>query len=441
MSLHDEFERAGEARTRGSAERLTGADVRTLLDARVRRGRRRRDAGIGTVAAVAVGAIALGVANVPGWGGEPVAPASTPSGIEPTPGGDYEFAEPAFDLAATPQLECGVMLDISAPVVIHDESVLERQLMAHATLEVDDVVRAGDDVPMWFAQSLEGPGDEQLMWRTATAVVRGNGEVVGAAPGAGWSGDGHPVNRVEGEDDAEAPLPGQCEPPAAQLDGVYTQVYVVQVAEFHKSKALATFFFTEEVTYEGLAQYWKDQGVTFGEAPIEPTAYPEPRGEVYTAYLVPRPDVESCTPLTDQRAEGHPGLASIQYDVTIPGVQPLTGELWGNAFAAIIEDEDYDAWYVGLPQAITADEVSAGDPVATVGWKRSAALTLGSSLGAEPLDLPTRDDCAFVQPIPEISGSVFLVIDGADWDTLEQQFPGADFNPDSLTWVYLGEAE
>ena len=89
----------------------------------------------------------------------------------------------------------------------------------------------------------------------------------------------------------------------------------------------------------------------------------EPEGDSYQAFVIQEPSIESCTPYFRPLAAGCRDDNAATYDVTIPGVQPLTGEIWGNAPAVVIDDPNYQAWYVGLPTAITAEHVDGGNPL------------------------------------------------------------------------------
>lgn len=70
-----------------------------------------------------------------------------------------------------------------------------------------------------------------------------------------------------------------------------------------------------------------------------------------------------------------------------------------------------------------------------------ATVALRSQTSAGTFAEPGADDCAHVQPIPEISGATWLIIEGADWATIEAENPGVTWeSTDVMTWVYLDEA-
>lgn len=177
--------------------------------------------------------------------------------------------------------------------------------------------------------------------------------------------------------------------------------------------------------------------------PAESAQLEEPDGDQYQAFVVPQPEGESCTPFVDQRAQGWPNAESVQYDVTLPGVQAITQEWWVAGPVVMAEDEAFNPWYLELDAWLLADEVSAGNPSPGVGWEQPAdgdSWRLSTSAG--PGAAPGADDCAYVEPIPEISGATWLIIDGAEWAAVADQNPDVmEGSDDAMTWVYLGQAD
>jgi len=192
------------------------------------------------------------------------------------------------------------------------------------------------------------------------------------------------------------------------------------------------------------------------EAYIEAQAAPSvdplaPRGDLYQAFAVPAPTSTSCTPFQDMIDAGEPLVFNhMQYLVTIPGVQPITGATWANEPAAIVDDPNYHAWYTDLPAAIVAEHFKGGNPLGYLTW------TAGPNVSGEAhpdqlrlvntdeatFPMPATADCVFTLPLPAVSGAVYLVIDGVDASALDDAYPGADYDLTNMqTWVYLGQAD
>jgi len=397
----------------------------------VTRRKRTRVGALAACAVVAVGAIV--VAAPDSFGGGPRVPAAHDTGP----------AELTLVKGEVPDiLRCGQPYTLEGGFVLHTEA------------------RAGGLSGAWIKRSDDGSSEvnptsidgeyEGLVWRDVTPRHTGNGEdlltIVAVQDGqiVGVSAAELPPG-VGTDYEIPAPVPGECAAgDASSYDGSVEYHLVVQ--SFDKE---GTLLATAIDIYDPLTVELKN----VGQRPADTTRYsalPEPEGASYRAFVVAKPSIESCTPYSDYMLRGAPDAETMGYEVTIPGVQEFVGEIWGNSPAAVIDDPNYDAWYVGLPTAITAERVDAGNPLATLEWTTGPAvgetdgtgqLRLVTTWDAAPVvELP--GDCAFEAPIPDIDGAVFLIIDGVDFEALDEANPGADFaNLDNFqTWVYLGQA-
>ncbi|MFN3866983.1 MAG: hypothetical protein ACK4MD_09770 [Demequina sp.] len=173
----------------------------------------------------------------------------------------------------------------------------------------------------------------------------------------------------------------------------------------------------------------------------DPSSGPAPSGDhTYRAFVVPPPE-PGCSPLADQLAAGLPSTQSVEFPVEVPGVtQPLTGELWG-AEPVLVLPPGEEPWYLGLDAWVVAADVSDGIPDPHLTW---TSLSVGGWALSPGGDDSLRDpECAYNQPIPDLEGAVYLVIEGVDPDALEQAAPGIEWAYEAAelhTWVYLGEA-
>lgn len=284
--------------------------------------------------------------------------------------------------------------------------------------------------------------DDSLAVRAEIVAVQ-DGVVVGAGQdeaAGGYSLDGDAL-------EVSAPLPGVCgQVNAGAADGDYTYHLVVTVSEATTGAPIMSFVDpggSITLEFSGLADW-------FGSDTGSPAHLSAPRGDTYQAFLVQEPPPGSCTPYSDLMAEDVPSSTTPTYEVTIPGVQALTGEIWGKAPAVVIDDEGFKDWYVGLPTGITAQEVDGGNPLGKLEW--TTGTTWGESEAPGDLRLintanaayPTEfgADCVVTEPIPALRGAVFLIIDGVDWEALGDSNPLLDLATTEgyQTWVYLGQA-
>jgi hypothetical protein len=370
-------------------------------------------------------------------------------------GGPWRGVEPAVAPTGDPidlgALVCGAPWTLEEGTVTHDESA-----PAYFGGVSGGWITIADNGEVFENPDTLWAGYESLAWK-GTPLLNGNvvlrGTVVAVKDGTivGVAAPARRETAYQGEDlQAIGSYPGVCGDEVVVSDsGPYTYhvVFTASLAE-DPERPLQTIIdpsgpITLEVTD---LEYWGDPTGDSSLAELE-----EPVGDEYQAFLVAAPLPRTvCEPYTDILANGEPAKLTPTYSVTIPGVQSLTGEIWGNAPAVVIDDETYEAWYVGLKTGITAQEVDGGNPLGALAWTTGTTwgedepprdLRLINTADATyPTELPA--DCAYTQPIPQLSGAVFLIIDGVDWDALNVQNPGADITAEEgwQTWVYLGQA-
>jgi hypothetical protein len=370
-------------------------------------------------------------------------------------GGPWRGVEPAVSPTGDPidlgALVCGAPWTLEEGTITHDESA-----PAYFGGVTGGWIKRTDNGEVFENPDTLWAGYESLAWQ-GTPLLNGNvaidaivvavkdGVIVGSvAPNPSeLSYDGDSVSLYGG-------YPGMCGDEVVVSDsGEYTYhaVITASLAE-EPERPLQTIVdpngpITVEVTE---LESWGDPSGASSLADFQ-----EPVGDTYQAFLVAAPLPRTvCEPYTDILANGEPAKLTPTYSVTIPGVQALTGEIWGNQPAVVIDDETYEAWYVGLKTGITAQEVDGGNPLGALEWTTGTTwgedeppgdLRLVNTADATyPTELPA--DCAFEQPIPTIGGAVFLIIDGVDWDAFNAQNPGADITAEEgwQTWVYLGQA-
>jgi len=338
---------------------------------------------------------------------------------------------------ASSRLQCGEELVLDQPVTFHDRAFADEGANFSAELaQTEGVIRAGSRREHWDVAV--SSANQQVRWDLASVAVR-DGVVMGVAiGGAGLTtSDAVPMHLA---------VPGECRVPFAAPDGEYDSAVVVDVKDAGTGELLATYVASERQQFTGVMEYLSREFAT-GDGP----ALLEPYGDSYQAFVLERPAPQSCTPYSDMLRSGEPTVERVQYPVTLPGVQELTGEIWVSKPAAVIDDPDYEAWYVGLPTVIMGRNVYGGNPTGVLHWVEGSAfegqvppgeLWLVNSMESRS-DTLLGDGCAFEQPIPSLSGAVFLIIDGVDWDTVSETHPNANvvFPDGAQTWVYLGQAE
>lgn len=474
MNLYEELGRVGAEATAESGRRLGSSDVRDALEARVRRGRRTRAlGGTGVVAGVTV--VAVGLWSVsPGLGGIGD-PAGTGPSMYAGPVPDTEFtvdgsapvdAHYGIDLNDHDSFACGALVDLTEGVVVHDSSVIDRGVTVAAQSWVGPPATEfadgdeGSAAERWSSAYASEPvtvdtgRNEQFFTYAATweegrditliqvPLVLGGNEVVGT-----WVTTGTPQGTGPGSWEPERllpVLPGDCRgvETADGADGVYEPVLVTQILDDTDVRPLATIVVSGgEHEYVGLGGAVREPA-SDGQALLR-----DFDGPTYQAFVVPEPE-PGCAPLAELLAAGQPGRDAVEYQVEVPGVAgTLTGALWGSEPVAVLPDGE-EPWYVGRDAWLLADDVSDGieDPhlqwtsLSVGGW----ALSVVGGPGPASPDPLRGPNCAYNQPIPEISGAVFLVIDGVDMEAVEDAAPGVSWavDPSELqTWVFLGTAE
>jgi len=266
----------------------------------------------------------------------------------------------------------------------------------------------------------------------ATVVAVQQGKIVGAFQGdfaRNFSFDG---SRLE----AFAPYPGQCgDLTAVANSGKYTYHLVIQVVEVGwEGKTLATIVDPSgpyTVDIDGLEQW--------GEAAAVPTAeLREPQGDTYQAFLVRPTGQGACRPLQEAREDGTPSAASLQYTVSLPGVQPLTSGMWAGDPVMVLDKPLQGEWYANQMAWLVADDVGAMQEPYVV-WSEDGKQLASSLEWISPIG---AGNCAFETRLDPVEGAVFLVIWNVDWPAFIEQNPGADLTSMTgyTTWVYLGQA-
>ncbi|MFW7413895.1 hypothetical protein [Demequina sp. SO4-18] len=478
-ALRSAARRHGEAVAPGlSADAVVASSVHGIS-----RGRRRRaatQAGVG-----ALGVAAIGVA---GWLVLPLAgpgesePAGPDDAVNAGPwryevGADpeaYPIEEPSVMLNGGDEVMCGDELSLEPGVTVHDPDAFGRQIYQEAELttlgetvgtptaeprplnsdDPDGIMTGWDPNQATWDGAIGG----QLVGTETVSLLMDGDTVVGHAFGsslsASWDG------LMEGSGGGSIPREGLCEG---------SEFTIEELLELEHGDPMDTLLVT---------QFWggseRGERVALGERvllativfdPNEPantteapsrdefTSSPEPTGgasagpeptpgvvdsaelqapedDEYQAFVVERPQ-PGCSPLADLRAAGRPSASDPQYTVELPVVaEDLTGELWG-AEPVLTKSTDVGTWYLSHGAWLVADEVSAGIQDPYLEWVGDYELRSG---GTDPL---RGDDCAYVEPIPEIGGAVFLVIDGVDTSAVSD-LDNADAHQ---TWVYLGEAD
>jgi len=370
--------------------------------------------------------------------------------------GPWQLAQPALELPTEPvaldKLACGTPWTLGAGTVTHVEWADEyfggmsggwvKFTDGGEAVENPGSIEAGSESVLWH-------GDREVRGEVVVdgiVVAVRDGVIVGSA-----GADFRTYASYEDSGTAFAgPLPGSCgEGLSVFDDGVYTYHVVIQAMHVTEPMAVLQTIIDPNgpltVGVSGLRQWgeWHADG-TYAHLR-------EPQGDRYQAFVVAPPAPGSCTPYNELMARGAPAETDLEYEVTIPGVQELTGQVWGNQPLVVIDDVEYDAWYVGLRTGITAQEVDGGNPLGALEWttgpsvgeqSHEGELRLVNTWGAE-FPGPDLGDCTFTLPIPALGGAVFLIIDGVDWDTVSETHPNANvvFPDGAQTWVYLGQAE
>ena len=483
MNLHDELGRYGADAAASSRSRLESVEVRSALEARVRRGRRRRAAGRGLGAVAGLSLVAVGVwAVAPGLEG----PVDVAASGEPASAGPYRYVvddvldehargdvpirEPEVFLRGDKEVMCGDELSLTPGVTIHDQAALGRALYFEA-----EIVTLGDVNPLdppatpepLDPDNPDGPTNSwdlsEPAWdgwaggvmsrQISTALLMDGETVVGVLEGSMVQTS----MEQEAEGSAGAPLPrvGYCD----LTEGSWEDVSELERGDPMDTLLVSQFWGESQIGEVVLLATivvdphepanhstsprdnqpaWDEPSDDVSPDPVPdgPAGLRLPEGDTYQAFVVPGPET-SCAPFADQLAVGQPGLHNIQYEVELPGMaKSLTGELWG-AQPVVTLPAGEDPWYVGLEAWIVAEDVSDGikDPPLT--WD---GAVLGPGLGEH--ESVRGGGCAYNQPIPEIAGAVFLVVHGVDMAAIEATGLMVEWvDPSDLyTWIYLGEA-
>lgn len=485
MNLHDDLGRYGADAVAGSRSRLESVEVRQTLSARVRRGRRKRamGGGLGAVAGVAV--VAVGLWTVMPGAGDGLEPATLG---EPVTAGPYRYdvdaadpvdiAEPEVLLRGDGAVMCGDEVSLTPGVTVHDELAFERGIFLEAELatlgEISPYDPPATPEPI-DPTNPDGPTNDwdpaEPRWtgwlggtirRGVTSALLLDGEtVVGEIEG---SSGGGPEGYKESSLGSPIPRVGSCEVAEQTWDGLMAlergdAMNTLLVTQFWGAGEpgdrvlLATIVVdpnepanTSTPPRERPQDDFPERDERTDDGALDPVPGGQaellpPEGNLYQAFVVPAPAM-GCAPFADQLAAGHPGADTFSYNVELPGVAAsLTGELWG-ADPVVILPAGEEHWYQGLDAWVVVDGVSAGVKDPHLNW---TSLSVGGWALSPGGDDPRRgDDCAHVEPIPELSGAVFLIFNGADMGAIEDagiQVRG-NVEPSGLyTWIYLGEAE
>ncbi|WP_297083744.1 hypothetical protein [uncultured Demequina sp.] len=472
--FHSELHRAAAPHGDAVGEDLRAdAVVASSVDG-IQRGRRRRAAVAGGAAAVAaVAVVGVGIWLVP-VGGEDQEPAGGDAvhagpwlydvGSDPS---GFPVTEPALRVSGERAVMCGDELSLAAGVTVHDPDAYGRGLFFAA--ELTTLGETTDEVPPTVRQPVDpdnpdGPwtgwDPDQAFWdgtsggaagtATTISLLMDGQTVVGVGQGSsrtsgdrGWSAGGAGAH-IPSEDACD--LTGMTWEEIAALEPgdpfdtlVVTQFW--SAADFGQGTALdervplATIVVdpVELANTDASPGQALDAFVAAQEVDAAPAELREPDGFSHQAFVVERPQ-PGCAPLSDLRRAGHPSTTDLEYSAVLGEVGTLDGMLWGAEPVLRTADGD-DPWYVGRDAWLVADAVSAGIEDPHLEWTSLSsepvwALAIG---GEDPLRDP---DCAYVQPIPDVSGAVFLVIDGVDPDGAVD----ATGEGRLQTWVYLGEA-
>jgi len=403
--------------------------------------RRRRRAAVTLASAVVaiggVGAVAMSLGSGAGLPGS-TPPATLEGDVVLTPG----------DVPA--ELQCGKpwVLDRGAVRSATAESASASGEWSVAsddgsTTSDTSTIWAGFESLGWTAHLQNAEGPDRMVLSTVVAVR--DGSIVGVAPvTAVGLGDGEAVVSMA------APYPGSCGATTVVMpDADYEFHTVVQLVELvdvgNGMRSLATFVDPAKsvtVRVTGLTQWG-----AAARTPSGSVALVAPSGDRFRAYVVPRP-VAACDAVAGQRSQGFPAAGAFEYDVTVPGVQPVTPNVWALDPLVVLADNQRNGWYVGRDAWIVVDELSGGQASPHLAWTEklrgvdSAVINVdGLALatgGMDPLDPP--QGCAYTLPLPTIAGAAFLVVDGVDpavsAEVDAQGWPASE----SMTWIYLGQA-
>lgn len=483
MNLHDLLGRYGADAAAGSRNRLESAEVREVLETRVRRGRRRRAVvgGVGAVAGVSL--VAVGVwAVAPGLGSSvDVATSGDPAAAGPYryvvddvlddhAVNDVPLRQPEVYLRGDDEVMCGDELSLTPGVTIHDQAALGRGIFLEAELvTLGDVTRSDPpatpkpldpDNPDGLSNSWDpsepiwdGWAGGVMSRQISTALLMDAATVVGVLEGSMVQTSME--QEVEGSAGSRVPTVGHCD---------LTEISWEDLSELERGDPMDTLLVSQfwGENQEGdvvlLATIvvdphqpanhstsprdnqpdWQDpiERSPFAPEPVVQAELLPPDGDSYQAFVVPGPEA-SCAPFADQLAAGQPGAHNIQYEIELPGMtEELTGELWMDEPVLSVPTGE-SPWYKGLQAWIVADEVGGiEDPPLQWHDDDLSADFTGS--------YPMRDGaCAFTAPDPLPQGSVFLIFHGVDMAAVEASGLMVEWvEPSDLyTWIYLGEAE
>ncbi|MDN4480191.1 hypothetical protein [Demequina muriae] len=458
--FHDALRRAAQQHGEAVAPSLTADAVVASSVHGISRGWRRRataQAGVAVLGVTAIGMAAWLVPSLGGvWDAEPAGADAGPFRYSVESGGDVRDSEPEVMLRGADAVMCGDELDLTPGLTVHDAQALDRDLFLEAELttlgdtlgtptaeprpldpdDPDGIMTGWDpDSPSWRIAG----GGEVRSYRVATLLMDDDivaGVVASSAYGAGGDEDA----MLMGESGAGIPRIGQCDDsldswsndPGDPMDTRLVAQYW-STSETGESTLLATVV----VDPNEPANSSEAPGIDGDSPDVVDSAELSRTRPTHQAFAVPRPE-PGCSPLTDLRDAGHPSTDAPEYTVRLPFLtEELTGELWGDEWVVSVTGGD-TPWYLEHHAWLVADEVSAGIPDPHLQWHPGLQFILRSG-GTDPL---RGDDCAYDAPIPEIDGAVFLVIDGVDWDAVDEAGtdPGGD-RDGYQTWVYLGEAD
>ena len=475
------------ARPRGEVvgEALTADAVVASSVRGVRRGRRRRTAAQAGAGALGAAVIGMGAWLVLPLGGATDAmPAVTPSAA---PGdlpvfegsevwsagpmnGPQDGVEPPVSQEIQDRFACGAPWDLAA-------GYYPAPGYAGDVPGYEDSLDPGGDEPQWDVESgsltwssalssvEEGFYDTAVLLWVRDGVIVGNARVqagsvlvndreasmIGRVPtarGATLSADLSTVS-------VELPPPGSCE--KGETPGlIENRAYELHVVheygpmnaftadgpltsldDHHDAQFRSGDPFTQVVDPAGGPWVVQVTGLTSDEGP-PPAELEAPDGVMHQSFLVPRP-VEGCAPLADLRADGLPTADMEGPAVEVPGVtESLGGEQWGAEPVLMVPAGD-EPWFLERDAWLVADIVSAGIEDPHLEWT-SLSSTDAWMLAAGGED-PVRDpECAYVLPIPEVLGAVFLVVDGVAPEVAANWGDATVLPEEVQTWIYLGQA-